>query len=769
LSLDLRAPLLGRNSVWAFATDLGGLESGWSALGVWEAFDTPQLRFFSPQSGRGPARTFSFSFDDIRGSANFARASIVFQRDDQPEHACSVDFDVAARTFSLNSDSGGWLPPASLNSPGRMNSFCQIRQAYFYTSPSYPNTLWFLVTPVFSDRFQGKLSAFVRATNAQDSASDWFRGAQWEATHPNQAPWFLYHGESPGVDGFRILKFQLHEDDTLEDIQSASLRIGTATSNPRNCIVTLGLGLSYFYLLNDAGSGMTSREFGSGFVDSNSQCEVDAAQSSVRLSLYEAEVQLAFRFRPTYAGAQPISVTLSDYSGQGPSAALAGSVVIAPRDNNQPPAAVSASTTAISGRKALVEAAFSDPDGLSDLRELELAVGGIPGSTGRCWLRYDRRENRLWLRDDANENWLGGYEPGRGGTIANQACSFSSPMAHVSETNGALLLSVEISILNLPIGSLPVLARATDSASIASDWTEIALWLLEDRPWLTYKSPTTGSGPARRFSAAFQSAGTYQNIKRIRLLVGDSSDLRRACAVSYDFTSNTAHLASDDGTSWVLLTGEPGHPSRANAQCRAISVSYGWSTTGRYIYATLSFTPAFAGPRRIFAEAENQAGLSSGWIETGAWTATAPNHPPVIESVDPASGSGPSGLLRIAISDADGGADLQAVWLQIGGAAGTNQGCSSYFFADNPYIYLFDSSTGATSYGKPGEAKTLQNDKCAIDLSRSKLEWSTDRGVITLSLEFKPALSGTQSVYLDLRDYSALTQSFQKIGQWVVP
>src|SRR5450755_4040670 len=101
------------------------------------------------------------------------------------------------------------------------------------------------------------------------------------------------------------------------------------------------------------------------------------------------------------------------------------------------------------------------------------------------------------------------------------------------------------------------------------------------------------------------------------------------CSMTYSNGSNGLYLASDNRTSWLgpLTPGSSG--TLQNSQCTLYGTGSSVSISGTQLTMTvsLSFTAAFAGTKGVYLWASDSAGDSTGVLEMGNWTVTAPSAP----------------------------------------------------------------------------------------------------------------------------------------------
>jgi hypothetical protein len=105
------------------------------------------------------------------------------------------------------------------------------------------------------------------------------------------------------------------------------------------------------------------------------------------------------------------------------------------------------------------------------------------------------------------------------------------------------------------------------------------------------------------------------------MLINGTLSAVNGCLLSYARLSNVVYLRNDAGTLWlgpVTL----GAGTLQNSQCivNAAGSSASGSTNTLTVNVSLTFKPAFTGPKTNFSVATDSATLSSGWQVKGTWT-----------------------------------------------------------------------------------------------------------------------------------------------------
>jgi hypothetical protein len=187
--------------------------------------------------------------------------------------------------------------------------------------------------------------------------------------------------------------------------------------------------------------------------------------------------------------------------------------------------------------------------------------------------------------------------------------------------------------------------------------------------------------------------------------------------------------------------------------------------------AALTFKTGFSGVKNIYMSAQDVAGLSAAWTSLGTWTpGTSTNRAPTTVSVVPNTGSGVNATFTLTYSDLDGFADLNPVYALINGALDSSNACYVLYYPGSNSLYLVnDNSTALLGPVNPGTAGTVQNSQCSVNSASSSASGSGSNLVFTLALSFKPAFTGSKSVFMNALDVAGATSGFTSRGTWTVP
>jgi List-Bact-rpt repeat protein len=282
--------------------------------------------------------------------------------------------------------------------------------------------------------------------------------------------------------------------------------------------------------------------------------------------------------------------------------------------------------TSVPGVARSFSALYSDANGVTNLKTVDLRVGGTAANA--IYARYDVGLNRLFLFNDTGTAVLPtSCVPGSAGTIENTQgmlnCTATTATAGGTDLTVAWNLTPKPAFTSAAARGLWAIAR--DAAAATSGFVLKGTWLIDTTPTvgtLTPSTVTSASGVAQSFNAVYSDADSATNLKTVELRVGGTA--ANAIYARYDRTLNLLYLFNDAGTA-VLPTGcAPGSAGTiANTQgildCAATTVTaIGTSVTVAW---NLTPKPAFVSttPRGVWLIARDAASLTSGWVLKGTW------------------------------------------------------------------------------------------------------------------------------------------------------
>src|SRR4051812_37795898 len=120
----------GAKSIYLWASDAGGTNTGWQVRGSWTvpgAAGTASAGTATPSSGSGLAQTFALQYSDTAGAANLASAWASFSATVTTANSCLVQYVRSTNTLYLMNDAGNqWTSAIAGSASPLQNSQCSI-------------------------------------------------------------------------------------------------------------------------------------------------------------------------------------------------------------------------------------------------------------------------------------------------------------------------------------------------------------------------------------------------------------------------------------------------------------------------------------------------------------------------------------------------------------------------------------------------------------------------------------------------------------------
>lgn len=268
-----------------------------------------------PGSGSGSSQTFSFTFTDGAGYADLTVVDILINNFLDAQQACYVALvptsASSGNVYLLNDAGTGYATgtPMVLPSSGTLsNSQCAISGAGSSVSAT-GNTLALTLAITFKSGFAGDKIVYTAArSNTQNSG--WQALGTWDV--PGQAP------SGPAVAGMNPARttgtgqtytFTFTDTNGYGDLAVVDVLTNNVLDGIGACYVAFvpaSASSGYLYLVDDAGDGGYASgspiALPSSGALSNSQCTINAAESSVSASGNTLTLNLAITFNSGFAG-----------------------------------------------------------------------------------------------------------------------------------------------------------------------------------------------------------------------------------------------------------------------------------------------------------------------------------------------------------------------------------------------------------------------------------------------------------------------------------
>ena len=321
----------GVKNIYMYAANAAGVNSAWQTRGTWTvpgsgapAPTTVTASTVSPAFGSGAAQTFALQYGDTAGATDLATAWVWFNATFGPSSStsCLAYYDRATNKMNLLNDAATAYSSKTVGSSGTLqNSYCSIAMGSA-TATTSGTTLTLNLAMTFTPAFGGTKNIYLYAANAAGANSGWQTRGAW-AVPGSGAPAAMTvtaSTVSPASGSGATQTFALEYGDTAgaTDLATAWVWFNAtfAPSASNSCMAYYDRRSNRLNLLNDAGTGYSSRAVGSSGTLQNSQCSIAMGSSStVTVSGTTLTLNLAMTFKTPFAGAKNVYIFAASASG----------------------------------------------------------------------------------------------------------------------------------------------------------------------------------------------------------------------------------------------------------------------------------------------------------------------------------------------------------------------------------------------------------------------------------------------------------------------
>jgi Beta-propeller repeat len=713
----------------------------------------PGIGGVTPNSGTGVSQTFALQYTDANGASDLTTVSVDFNIAASGVNACVVNFNRALNTLWLLSDAG--VQPGSGITPGsgsQQNSQCSLNGAGSTVSIS-GNTLTLNLSLTFLPAFAGTKSIYMQAVNPNGTAA-WQVAGSWTVGGQVQN---VSVSPSSGSGSAQTFAFLYNDTVGAGDLTSVSVLVNSSQSTVSGCSVVYTRASNTLALLTDAGAlpGTTIAP-GSGS-QSNSQCTLSGAGSSVSMNGTSLTLNLALTFQPFFGGNK--SIYLQAVSPFATAAwQLEGTWNILTQVQ-----LVSVTPGSGSGLVQTFSLQFSDSAGAADISSASILVNSSLSTAAACSVTYTRTGNTLALLTDSGAAPGTAISPGSG-SQQNSQCVLNGVGSSVTTSGTTLTVNLALTFQPAFGGSRNVYLQAVAPSGTVA-WQQKGSWTIPATVQAVSVTPSSGRASTQTFSFQFSDSAGAASITSVSALFSASLSSIGSCEVDYYRASNTLRLLTDSGgqPSGSLT---PGGGSQQNSQCTLNGAGSSVTTSGNTLTLNLSLTfqPTFPGLKNVYMDASDALG-TSGWQLNGTWTVPVTV---LAVSVTPATGSGTTQTFSFQFSDNGGATDLSSVSALVNAALTATASCEvDYYRASNTLRLLTDSGGQPAGSLTPGSG-SQQNSQCILNGAGSSVTTSGNTLTLNLALTFQAAYGGVKNVYMEGASASG-NSGWQQKGTWTVP
>jgi hypothetical protein len=353
----------------------------------------------------------------------------------------------------------------------------------------------------------------------------------------------------------------------------------------------------------------------------NTQCTLNAAASSVSPSGNNLTVNLALSFKTGFGGAKKIFMQVTDTSANASGWQERGSWTPYP---NVAPTAVSVSPTGGTGSTQTFSFVYADPNGFSDLPWVQMTMHGTLSGVYGCYTHYDRVRNLIFLLNDAGNGWIGPVTMGTASTLQNTQCTVNAQTSTSSGSGNNLTVNLALTFTQFFGGLKKIYLQSIDYGGIQTGWQERGTWtpFTNLPPVAGAINPASGSGTTQTFSFAVSDPNGFIDVSWVQMLINGSLTGENGCYTHYYPLGDQIFLYDSGTGGWIgpVIMGLPGTVTNNQCTVNAQTSSKVRNGTELTVNMSLTFKPAFAGPKLSFMQIVDFGGLATGWQQRGSWT-----------------------------------------------------------------------------------------------------------------------------------------------------
>jgi hypothetical protein len=572
----------------------------------------------NPATGSGTSQIFTVAYSDPSGFADINYTNLLIQTQISGQSACWVQYTLATNVIDLVNDSGSGYTSTTLGTTGTLsNSQCILDTGASSVSGSGTNlTLTLALT--FKPVFAGAKNTYMSVINNALATSGWQAKGSWTVAG-SLPPTNVSVSPASGTGTSQMFSFVFADPSGYADINYVNMLFQTQIAGQNACWVQYTRASNIIDLVNDSGSGNTSATVGTLGTLSNSQCTLDTGASSVSGSGNNLTVTVALTFKPQFAGAKSIFMSVFNNAIVSVGWQAKGAWTV---PGTLPPSNVSVSPASGAGSTQMFTAIYSDPSGFGDINWVNMLFQTQLTGQSACWIQYTLANNVIYLVNDSGSGYSSATL-GTAGTLSNSQCIVDTGASSASGSGNNLTFSVAVTFKPVFAGTKNTYMSVFNNSTVTSGWQVEGTWTVNTLPPSNVSvTPASGTGTTQVFSFIYSDPYGYTDIHYVNMLFQSTLSGQNACWVQYTLATNIIDLVNDSGSGYTSSTlGTAG--TLSNSQC---SVNTGVSSTSNSgnnltVTAAVTFKPAFAGAKNTYMSVFNNSNATSGWQVEGTWTA----------------------------------------------------------------------------------------------------------------------------------------------------
>ncbi len=440
ISLTFQPTFAGGMSVYLQAGDSSS-NTGWLVEGAYTVVipsGTPQVNSVSPNSGSGPGQVFTFVYSDTVYAQSLSTVAFLFNTSVTFSNACYVVYNLPANTVSLEANNGTSSTSMQMGSSTVLqNSQCSVSMA---TSAASGLSIVFSISITFKGAFNGAQNIYMYAT-AGSLNTGWVLEGTFAADNGG-VPMTISADPSSGTGAGERFTFVIGDKGGASYITYGAILFAPTFSMLNACYLEWdGVKNTISITYDNPANGQTEFTPGTPGIATNSQCTLNAQNSSIVVGATQVLITLDLTFNSSFFGAKNIYL----YAAEG-SVNSGWSTVGTWNVTGGTPSATSMSPNSGTGSLQSFFFEITDSSSQTNLTGVSiLFTAGAPSNIANaCNIFYNRTAETVGLWDNTGNTTLTTKGEGSSTLLQNSQCGIQYTQL---VTTNSVSVTLQIQIL----------------------------------------------------------------------------------------------------------------------------------------------------------------------------------------------------------------------------------------------------------------------------------------------------------------------------------
>lgn len=539
--------------------------------------------------------------------------------------------------------------------------------------------------------------------------------------------------------------------------------MNTNLDGNNSCYMTFSRSNSTLYLYRDSDSSWLPLALGSQESVSNSRCSIAGASLAQNGSGNEWTFTIQLSLLGQLNGERFVYVSVHDSTNLPSPWTTAAKWSLTPAAG---PTVVSVSPSSGTNTSQVFTVTFDDANGYEDIGEIKFLVNTKIGPDGGCFVSFTPGANTLSLYRDTDQTWLP-VSAGSDAVVSNGQCSVSRSGFSMTGSGRQLTIMVPISFKSSFVGKKSLYAHATDRTGLNSGWSTAGTWDIAapGPPSIVSFSPSRAGAMSQVYELKVSDPGGPDNVSIVQLIFNTVLNAYNGCYIIYDRPTNQFHLFRESDGAWPFVT-SGSSASISNGKCSLSGNGLSAVGSGNTLTLKLpiTFSSQYTGPKNIYTGVTSSGGLSSGFVNSGSWSA-GQSSPPTVVSVNPSTGTASSQTFQLTLNDGNGSDDISVAYLLISSQLDMYNSCVVGFDRSANTFYLFDDHDWRRVAADTGP---VTNGRCTVSGAGVSASASGNSLMLTVPISLAAGWPGQKKLFGYAADGAGLNSGWIQRGSWTV-